>query len=263
MSGLEIIVFLTVVGVAVAIIRLNVLAFRLVDRSARRLRTEMRAGARSLFGPGGSPAEIIDRLLQRHPELTRHGTDGLAFTCSGHRGRLDFISDLTEIRFELDGATSESMEVSTPSFITQLAEDDPDAFRIRGSQKLQEEVFRNSELQPMLRNWLVSFEWIVRPGEFTLRLRSQPRSEEELWHWLKGAYALLQALPGVGIEDPVQLARPTPIALAESSCQVCGTSMGQPPVVYCVRCRTPHHEECWEYAGRCSTFACQERRYSR
>ena len=38
-------------------------------------------------------------------------------------------------------------------------------------------------------------------------------------------------------------------------CQVCGTPIeGQ--VIYCRNCKTPHHADCWDYVGHCSTFAC-------
>jgi hypothetical protein len=49
---------------------------------------------------------------------------------------------------------------------------------------------------------------------------------------------------------------------AGGQCQVCGTEM-RDGVVSCVRCKTPHHEQCWTYAGGCSTYACQEKRYVR
>lgn len=42
-------------------------------------------------------------------------------------------------------------------------------------------------------------------------------------------------------------------------CQVCGTEM-KSGVVYCARCRTPHHGECWTYMGSCSTYGCRETR---
>jgi len=45
-------------------------------------------------------------------------------------------------------------------------------------------------------------------------------------------------------------------------CQVCGERMSS-RTVYCAKCRTPHHEECWEYTGVCSTFACREIRFTR
>jgi len=39
-------------------------------------------------------------------------------------------------------------------------------------------------------------------------------------------------------------------------CPVCGTAMNH-EAVRCESCRTPHHPECWQYMGRCSTYACK------
>jgi hypothetical protein len=47
---------------------------------------------------------------------------------------------------------------------------------------------------------------------------------------------------------------------ARGICQVCGSGLTE-DVVLCVRCRTPHHRECWEWTGECSTFACHETRF--
>lgn len=41
------------------------------------------------------------------------------------------------------------------------------------------------------------------------------------------------------------------------TCRVCGTGMSR-RIVACASCRTPHHAECWTYAGRCSTYGCRE-----
>ncbi len=51
-------------------------------------------------------------------------------------------------------------------------------------------------------------------------------------------------LPGPATEEA---------GLAE--CQVCGGAMRE-DLVACARCRTPHHRSCWNYVGRCSTYAC-------
>ncbi len=44
--------------------------------------------------------------------------------------------------------------------------------------------------------------------------------------------------------------------IEESICQVCGEQITD-NMVFCQRCRTPHHRECWQYIGSCSTFGCQ------
>lgn len=46
------------------------------------------------------------------------------------------------------------------------------------------------------------------------------------------------------------------LPVAQARCPVCATSLAH-DVVQCARCETPHHRECWEYAGRCAVFACQ------
>lgn len=43
------------------------------------------------------------------------------------------------------------------------------------------------------------------------------------------------------------------------TCQVCGSAVdGEQNRVFCRRCRTPHHLDCWEFNKMCSTFACGE-----
>jgi hypothetical protein len=45
--------------------------------------------------------------------------------------------------------------------------------------------------------------------------------------------------------------------LEQAVCRVCGEEIRE-GLVFCRRCKTPHHRECWQYVGRCSVFACGE-----
>ena len=38
-------------------------------------------------------------------------------------------------------------------------------------------------------------------------------------------------------------------------CPICTTVLRE-PLVRCGRCQSPHHQECWEYLGRCATYGC-------
>jgi hypothetical protein len=239
------------------------LLYRLVGRGAGHALTSLDRGARSLFGPNGPPEELCRRLVQKHPELRTEPHGGLSFTGSGCKGRLDFISDRTEIRFELDPPLRATLGVSAATIITRLAEDDPDAFQVRGSDAFYQQIFSDPELARMLREWRVGFEWTLGASGFCLQIRALPHEEEELWRWLKGAFRLLQAVPGFESEPSVRITSTERRPSAESVCQVCGASLAQGPVVFCRRCATPHHEECWTYARECSTFACKERRFER
>ena len=42
----------------------------------------------------------------------------------------------------------------------------------------------------------------------------------------------------------------------ETVCQVCGEVIAKPDIVYCCSCATPHHQDCWDFAEHCSTYAC-------
>ncbi|MBI2933806.1 MAG: hypothetical protein HYY16_19355 [Planctomycetes bacterium] len=44
-------------------------------------------------------------------------------------------------------------------------------------------------------------------------------------------------------------------------CQVCGTGIPPENCVYCRRCKTPHHPDCWSFNDGCSTYACGEKRF--
>ncbi|MHB8969273.1 MAG: RING finger protein [Pirellulaceae bacterium] len=43
-------------------------------------------------------------------------------------------------------------------------------------------------------------------------------------------------------------------------CKICGEPIASDMVV-CRRCHTPHHLDCWQYNGLCSTFGCRETRF--
>ncbi len=43
-------------------------------------------------------------------------------------------------------------------------------------------------------------------------------------------------------------------------CKVCGERI-QDQMVVCRRCKTPHHQDCWQYTGACSVFGCRETTY--
>ncbi|MDP6444545.1 MAG: RING finger protein [Pirellulaceae bacterium] len=50
------------------------------------------------------------------------------------------------------------------------------------------------------------------------------------------------------------------VVLTEAVCQVCGEDIVT-DMVFCQRCRTPHHRDCWDYIGACSVYGCQEVTY--
>lgn len=47
--------------------------------------------------------------------------------------------------------------------------------------------------------------------------------------------------------------------VADAKCPVCSEILVT--MVVCKRCRTPHHEDCWNYYGGCSVYGCRETVY--
>jgi hypothetical protein len=43
-------------------------------------------------------------------------------------------------------------------------------------------------------------------------------------------------------------------------CPVCASVLAE-AVIFCDKCKTPQHEECWVYVGQCSTYACKGKRF--
>lgn len=39
-------------------------------------------------------------------------------------------------------------------------------------------------------------------------------------------------------------------------CQICGDAVLPGEALACSFCATPHHRDCWDYAGRCATYGC-------
>lgn len=69
-------------------------------------------------------------------------------------------------------------------------------------------------------------------------------------------YHYLQKLTGIEIVDD------KPEEGVNPCCQVCGVEIPSDNRIYCRRCKTPHHQECWEFNNAtCSTYACGEKRF--
>jgi hypothetical protein len=69
------------------------------------------------------------------------------------------------------------------------------------------------------------------------------------------AQAMLTQSSGIEFEE-----ESTAQLIESAMCQVCGDSIDSDMVI-CRRCKTPHHQDCWNYFGRCSTYGCGETRY--
>ena len=99
-----------------------------------------------------------------------------------------------------------------------------------------------------------------RKGSLTCRKLGWLKTYDELDHFTRLFFelhdqALLTRVQGIAFVE-----NEGAIAIGDATCQVCG-EMIVVDMVFCNRCKTPHHRECWEYFGSCSVFGCQESRF--
>lgn len=104
-----------------------------------------------------------------------------------------------------------------------------------------------------------SFNLLIRRGLATVTCGPFLNSKQQLEDLLQLSWQLIDQWR---IGQPVGLdfvAAEKLAITAQSTCPVCNQHLTS-PVAVCVRCRTPHCQECWEYNGGCATFACGEKR---
>jgi len=107
------------------------------------------------------------------------------------------------------------------------------------------------------------FELNIAAGKLTLSIPGHLRDPMPLEQFLRLGIELHQqfqlGILGEGIEfvttDEV-------CVLDEIVCPVCGAAIAR-DLVTCQRCLTPHCRECWEYNGKCATYACGEKSFYR
>lgn len=85
--------------------------------------------------------------------------------------------------------------------------------------------------------------------------------------YLKETKPLIQFVDtGLGLFDQLSLAYAQGIEflqgdevsiIEDATCPVCSQSI-EGEMVVCIRCKTPHCHDCWEYNGHCATFGCGE-----
>jgi hypothetical protein len=86
---------------------------------------------------------------------------------------------------------------------------------------------------------------------------SRAHDLEQFVEMCLGLYDQFQLTKTEGIEflhtDEAQI-------IEHANCRICGEEMNS-EIVICRRCQTPHHRDCWEYAGGCATYGCRETIY--
>ena len=103
----------------------------------------------------------------------------------------------------------------------------------------------------------------IRGGRVLIKKRSLIRDHLTLKRFVQLGTKLYDAAYGTiaeGIEFTDPGRREAVLSLESAICQVCGDDITG-DAVYCRSCKTPHHRDCWEYCGSCSTYGCGPTRF--
>lgn len=103
----------------------------------------------------------------------------------------------------------------------------------------------------------------IRAGRLLIKKRTLIRDEGTLERFIRLGTSLHEAASNTsteGIEFVNADAREAHLSLDSAICQVCGDDI-KLDAVFCRSCKTPHHRDCWQYYGSCSTYGCGQTNY--
>jgi hypothetical protein len=182
----------------------------------------------------------------------------------GLHGRLDFISDKTELHMDTVGLIHQVVEVVPVGFpMSLISSGGPKGLRARGSKTEYDRIFKNRAQEKILFEIGVPYDLRMGPDGVTFRIHLLPGNAAVLGYWIACAFRMIDLIPGVGQACRVEVIGVTNEVAADTACQVCGSTLASGAIVRCAKCSTPHHEECWQYARKCSTFGCASQRFVR
>jgi hypothetical protein len=134
------------------------------------------------------------------------------------------------------------------------------------SAEVQAVIWRLSQLGPAKIYGARDVQVQILGGVLTVTLPRYVNSYEHLEQFVTLSAELFQAAmrtrdAGIKfISSPTSNAEVKEPDAEESQCQVCGEPLAK-DLVWCAACKTPHHRECWEYFGGCSTYACGHKKH--
>jgi hypothetical protein len=101
---------------------------------------------------------------------------------------------------------------------------------------------------------------LVRGGNILIQTPCRGCRPEELQAFVDRAFEFYDQVMLTRAEGIEFVADDEAQPLAHVTCQVCGEAIAR-DMVFCRRCKTPHHADCWHFIGTCSVYGCGERAY--
>ena len=99
---------------------------------------------------------------------------------------------------------------------------------------------------------------LIQHGQITVRKPKVLTRFEDLRMFAERALELYDQLMLTRVSGIEFLAEDEAQPLGEVICPVCGEPVLR-DMVFCRRCKTPHHADCWQFINGCSVYGCGEK----
>lgn len=216
----------------------------------------------------------FEALAQRYGGATVDGTPRMLLRRRGWEGRLELVGGFhphAEVSFAIEGVIDGVVQVRPETAATEMLRNFgvrdlsvgdsafDSAFRIAASKEGLARAHLTAPRRELLLdlNRRMPASYRVAPSAQVLRVEGMRYDINELDTLVATALQLFDQLQ-LGDREAIEVMETSIRRLDESLCGVCGSGLAQGRVVRCAKCRTPHHEDCWSFNGRCATYACGE-----
>lgn len=101
---------------------------------------------------------------------------------------------------------------------------------------------------------------IISGGSLRITKHQRLATEADLSNFASACRDLVRAIRAAAQAGIEFVAAPKQRPVEETECSVCGDPLRE-KVVYCAKCKTPHHLDCWQYFGSCAVYGCGQKRF--
>ena len=195
------------------------------------------------------------------------------YTVRGSPGKTRIVELIAQFadercRLEVFPRSADTRLFSIPVDLTPAllpGEDFPNAWTILASDEAEARML----LSPQVRFHLEQLRRVPEWSDVNLSVRAGWLVVRRKWTSKRPADLEMFVELALGLVEQLQLTRSMGIDFVEDGqvkviddarCLVCGEGL-LTDLVYCRRCKTPHHRDCWDYSGGCSTYGCRETQF--
>ncbi len=103
---------------------------------------------------------------------------------------------------------------------------------------------------------------LISRGQLLFQRHGNTRSVESTEGFIRQCLRVFDQVRLSSTQGVAFLNQDAAASVGPVNCPICGDAAGD-DLVFCRRCKTIHHAECWQYNGRCATYGCGELVFAR